>query len=278
MTEYLEIEGGRLAYDVTGDGPLVVLAHGMGDGRGAYRLLAPRLVAAGYRVASVDLRGHGESTTDWPSYTRTDVANDLLALIRQLGGPAVVVGHSFSGGAATIAAALDPDMVSAVVEIGPFTRAQKLDLGGLLRNGRHRKGVTLLLGAGALRSVGLWRRYLDHAYPGVKPADYEEYMTALEAALRRPGRMAVVSKMGMSAPTDAGAQLPNVHVPALVVMGTLDPDWADPRAEAEGVVAAMPAGRGTVVMINGAGHYPHAQFPAEVSEIMLAFLKEHARA
>jgi pimeloyl-ACP methyl ester carboxylesterase len=277
MTQYLEIDGGRLAYDVTGEGPLVVLSHGIGDGRQAYRFLAPRLVAAGYRVAKADLRGHGESTTGWSSYTRTDTANDLLALIRHLGGPAVVVGHSFSGGAATVAAVLGPDLVGAVVEIGPFTRAQKLDLGGLLRNGRHRKGLMLLLGAGALRSVGLWRRYLDHAYPGVKPADYDEYMTALEDALRRPGRMAVVGKMGMSAPTDADAQLSKLPVPALVLMGTLDPDWADPRAEADGVVAGMPAGRGTVAMIDGAGHYAHAQFPAEVAEVMLPFLKENAR-
>ncbi|ETK34891.1 alpha/beta fold hydrolase [Microbispora sp. ATCC PTA-5024] len=277
MTEYLEIEGGRLAYDVTGEGPLVVLSHGMGDGREAYRFLAATLVAAGYRVATADLRGHGESTTGWSSYTRTDTANDLLALIRHLGGPAVVVGHSFSGGSATIAAALDPDLVTAVVEIGPFTRAQKPDLGALLRDGRHRKGMMLLMATGALRSVRMWRRYLDHAYPGDKPADYDAYMADLGRALRRPGRMGVVGKMGMSAPTDAGAQLRNLRVPALVVMGTLDPDWSDPRAEAEGIVAEMPAGRGTIAMIDGAGHYPHAQYPDAVADAVLPFLKEHAR-
>ncbi|MET7458902.1 alpha/beta hydrolase [Nonomuraea sp. NPDC005501] len=277
MTQYLEIEGGRLAYDVAGEGPLVVLAHGIGNGREAYRFLAPRLVAVGYRVATVDMRGHGESSLDWPSYTRTDVAGDLLALIRHLGGPAVIAGHSFAGGAATIAAALAPDLVSAVVEIAPFTREQKPDLGGLLRNGRHRKGIRLLMSAGMLRSLKLWRSYLDHAYPGARPADHEAYMSALAAALSRPGRMGVVAKMGMSAPTDAGAQLANLRVPALVLMGTLDPDWADPEAEAEGIVAGMPAGLGTVVMVEGAGHYAHAQFPEEVAEVVLPFLKEHAR-
>jgi pimeloyl-ACP methyl ester carboxylesterase len=200
-----------------------------------------------------------------------------LALIRHLGGPAVIVGHSFAGGAATIAAATEPALVSAVVEICPFTRKQKLNLGGLLRNDRHRKGFLLLLAAAALRSVGFWRRYLDQAYPGVRPGDYEPYMAALETALRRPGRMAVPAKMGMSAPTDAGAHLPNLGVPALVVMGELDPDWADPRAEAEGIVVDMPAGRGAIAMIEGAGHYPHAQFPAKVAEVLLPFLKDHVR-
>ncbi|WP_219465010.1 alpha/beta fold hydrolase [Nonomuraea rhizosphaerae] len=275
MTEFLEHEGGRIAYDVTGEGPLVVLAHGMGDGRRAYRFLVPHLVAAGYRVASLDLRGHGESSTGWPSYTRVDVAGDLLALIRHLGGgPAVIVGHSFSGGAATLAAVRAPELVGAVVEIGPFTRAQKIDLPGLLRVARHRKGMLRLLAAGALGSVGMWKRYLDVAYPGVRPADHAGYIAALEADLRRPGRMKVITKMGGSPPADAGAVLGRIPCPALVVMGTLDPDWAAPEAEADGIVAAMPEGRGRVVMIDGAGHYPHAQYPDEVAAAVLPFLKE----
>ncbi|GAA3367561.1 alpha/beta hydrolase [Streptomyces sannanensis] len=273
MTEFLDIDGGRLAYDVTGEGPLIVLAHGMGDNRGAYRDMAVRLAEAGFRVAAMDMRGNGASSTGWTSYTRTDVAADLLALIRHLGGPAVIVGHSFSGGAATIAAAQGPELVSAIVEISPFTRAQKIDLGALVSHARYRKGMTLLMGTGLLRSVGLWKRYLDHAYPDVKPAGFAAHVAALDADLRRPGRMAVVSKMGMSAPTDAGAALAGIQCPALIIEGSLDPDWADPRAEGEGILAEMPAGLGRLEMIEGAGHYAHAQFPAEATAAILAFLK-----
>ncbi|OKK21383.1 alpha/beta hydrolase [Streptomyces sp. CB02488] len=278
MTEFLNTDGGRLAYDVTGEGALIVLAHGMGDNRGAFRELADLLAAAGFRVAAMDQRGHGESSAGWSSYTRTDSAADLLALIRHLGGPAVVVGHSFAGGAATIAAADEPDLVSAVVELAPFTRAQKVDLGALLSNARYRKGMSLLMVAGLLRSVGMWKRYLEHAYPGTKPEGYAAHIAALEADLRRPGRMAVVSKMGMSAPTDAGARLADVRCPVLVVEGAQDPDWADPRAEGEGIVASMPAGLGRLQMIEGVGHYPHAQAPAAVATAVLAFLKDTARA
>src|SRR5690349_1573650 len=124
MTEYLTVDGGTIAYDVSGEGALVVLAPGIGNGRDAYRFVAPRLVEAGYRVATVDLRGAGESSAVWPSYSRTDIAGDLLAVIRHLGGPAVLVGHSISGGAATIAAAQAPELITAVVELAPFTRAQ----------------------------------------------------------------------------------------------------------------------------------------------------------
>src|SRR6516162_5017191 len=144
MTEYLDVDGGRIAYDVTGSGPLVVLSHGIGDHRQVYRFLAPELAQAGYRVANADLRGHGESSMGWASITRTDIAGDLLALISHLGGPAVIVGHSISGGAATIAAAKQPELVSGIIEINPFTRTQRVDVGALFRVRRYRRGTFLL--------------------------------------------------------------------------------------------------------------------------------------
>ena len=132
MTEHFSIADRTIAYDLLGEGPLVVLAHGIGDSRHSYRFVAPALAAAGYRVANVDIRGCGESSTGWDSYSRTDIAGDLVALVRHLGGPAVIVGHSISGGAATVAAADAPDVVAGVIELGPFTRAQSVDLPGLL--------------------------------------------------------------------------------------------------------------------------------------------------
>jgi pimeloyl-ACP methyl ester carboxylesterase len=211
----------------------------------------------------------------WASITRNDVAGDLLALIRHLGGPAVVVGHSISGGAATIAAAKQPDLVSGIVEINPFTRTQKLNVGGLLRIRRYRRGILLLGGTQLLRSLSAWMRYLDVAYP-VKPADYDDHMAALAAKLREPGRMAEFMKTGKSTPADAEAQLSNIRCPALVIMDTLDPDFADPRAEGDAIAAAMPPGLGEVATVAGAGHYPHAQSPDEVAALVIPFLKQHA--
>jgi pimeloyl-ACP methyl ester carboxylesterase len=82
----------------------------------------------------------------WLAISRTDVAGDLVALIRRLGGPAVIVGHSLSGGAATIAAATAPDLVSGIVEVGPFTRKVQYSMGGLLRIRRYRRGSLLMGG------------------------------------------------------------------------------------------------------------------------------------
>ena len=270
MTEHLPIGDHALAYDVTGDGPLVVLAHGMGDSRHSYRFVAPPLAAAGYRVASVDIRGCGDSGVGWDGYSRTDIAGDLVALVRHLGGPAVVVGQSISGGAATIAAATAPDLVRGVIELAPFTREQSTDLRGLLRVKRHRAATWRLLRT-FLGSLPGWLAYLDLAMPA-KPADWAAERARIEATMSLPGRMRALRAMASSSPADAGAQLANVRCPVLVVEGSADPDWADPRAEGERIVAALPDGLGELAVIEGAGHYPHAETPDQLLALALPFL------
>ena len=276
--QHLTVDGGTLAYEVTGSsGPLVVLAHGMGDDRRAYRFLAPRLVEAGYRVATVDLRGCGASSVGWSSYSRTAIAGDLLALVEHLGAPAVLVGHSISGGAVTIAAAQAPGSVTALVELAPFTRKQQVRLADL-RLPRVRRGALLLLRAALLGSVGAWEQYLDLAYPGAKPADWSARLGQIRSMLAEPGRMAALKAMGRSSAADAGARLADVRCPVLVVQGSLDPDWADPEAEGRAVVAALPTGLGQLEVVEGAGHYPHVQAPEETSRLVLDLLAEVTRA
>ena len=124
-TEYVRRPDGRVAYDVVGEGPLVVLVPGMGDLRAAFRFVAPALGDAGYRVASTDLRGHGESDTTFSSYGDVETAGDVLALIDELGGPAILVGNSVGAGAAALAAAEQPDRVRGLVLLGPFVRNGK---------------------------------------------------------------------------------------------------------------------------------------------------------
>jgi len=271
VTQHLNIAGNTIAYDMTGEGPLVVLAHGMGDSRHSYRFIAPALVAAGYRVANVDIRGCGDSSLGWNGYSRTDIAGDLVAVVRHLGGPAAIIGQSISGGAATIAAATAPDLIIGVVELAPFTRKQAVSLGGLLRVKRHRTGSTLLALTMILGRLSTWKKYLELAYP-TKPADWDDELRRIEAKMSEPGRMKALQAMCKSAPTDAGAQLPAVTCPVLIIEGGLDPDWADPRGEGEKIIADLRTGLGELAVIDGAGHYPHAQTPDEVLALTLPFL------
>jgi pimeloyl-ACP methyl ester carboxylesterase len=77
---------------------------------------------------------------------------------------------------------------------------------------------------------------------------------------------------------DAAAHLVNVRCPALVIMGSKDPDWPDSKAEAAAIVGLLPAGRGRYVMIENAGHYPHAQYQQQVADAILLFLARGANA
>jgi pimeloyl-ACP methyl ester carboxylesterase len=275
MIQTLTVTGGTLAYDVQGSGPLIVLAHGMGDSRDAYSFITPTLVDAGYRVAAVDLRGCGESSTDWDSYTRTAIAGDLMALIKHLGGPATIVGHSIAGGAVTIAAATAPELVTGVIELAPFTRKQQIKVSDF-GNRNYRRGATALMSATMLGRKQQWGKYLELAYPGQKPADWDTRRNGMVAKLDEPGRMAVLKKMGTLPPIDAGEALPKVTRPVLVIQGSADPDWASPVAEGEAIIGDLRTGLGRLAVIDGAGHYPHVQYPEQTLDVILPFLREVA--
>ena len=256
----------------------MVLSPGLADTRRTFRFIAPLIADAGYRVAAVDLRGHGESSVGWPSYSRSDTAEDLIAVVQALGGPAVIVGQSFSGGSAPIAGAKHPDMVSAIVMIDPGTRAPQFSAGALLHNSHDYRRGALLLGRFILSgSVKTWSTYLDVAYPGRRPADWDSWLAALQANLGEPGRIKAAQSMIKSKPADAAAQLANVRCPALIVMGSDDPDFPDPEAEAAAIVGLLADGLGRYEMIENAGHYPHAQYPQQVADAILQFVAEHTR-
>lgn len=162
--------------------------------------------------------------------------------------------------------------MSALVELAPFTREQSFRPGDLRVKGFLRSALRLL-GVMTFGSVRLWRSYLDVAYPGAKPADWVGRLDRLSSMLREPGRMKALRAMLRSAPTDAGVQLANVRCPVLIVMGTLDYDWGHPQAEGSAIVDALPSGLGRLEMVEGAGHYPHDQFPDRVVSIILDFLR-----
>src|SRR6185436_311037 len=94
----------------------------MGELRSAYRATVPALVQAGFRVATMDLRGHGDSDATFAAYDDVAAGGDVLALIEHLRRPAVLIGNSMSAGAAVWAAAEEPHRVEGLVLIGPFVR------------------------------------------------------------------------------------------------------------------------------------------------------------
>lgn len=109
------------------DGHPVLLVHGIGQTRGAWTRVAPRIAEQGFRVTAIDLRGHGAS--DWcqsADYTLDAYAQDVRAVIGQLGGSPLVVGASL-GGLSTVLASGECDRTRpaaiALIDIVPWIDA-----------------------------------------------------------------------------------------------------------------------------------------------------------
>ncbi len=263
-TQFLKQPDGTIAYDVTGEGPLVICSPSMGDLRSEYRFLAPRLVEAGYQAACLDVRGHGESSTHWPDYSVAGVGSDLLALARSLGAssaaPAMLVGDSMSAGAAVWAAAEAPELVASLVLIDPVVRGE----GSLPQQ--------LLFSALLARPWGpaFWLRYYASLYPSRKPDDFAAYCAGLRANLTRRGRLEALQEMIAASKSASELRLGRVKVPVLVLMGSRDPDFKNPEDEAQWVASHL---HGEYKMIEGAGHYPHAEMPEVTAPLVVSFLQ-----
>ena len=265
ITQFFQRPDGVLAYDDQGSGPLIVAVPGVGDLRRSYRWLTPRLVAAGYRVVTLDPRGQGESSARWPDYSPGAIGDDISAFIKYLdSGPAVVIGNSYSGGAAVQTASKTPSLVAHLILIGAFVRDPKTTA---LQN--------LMLGVmfNGPWKVNAWLMYFGTLFKGGKPSDDVAYRARLSANLREPGRFAALKAMLGETRAPIEAQLGEVHTPTLVIMGSADPDFSDPAGEAVFIAGAL---HGEKVLLDGAGHYPQAERPNVTADAILSFLAAHS--
>lgn len=254
---------GSLAYDVIGDGPLVVCLPGMGQLRSTYRYTAPALADAGFRVATLDLRGHGDSDATFDAYDDVAAGTDALALVEELGGgPAVLVGSSMGAGAAVWAAAERPGAVTGLALLGPFVRNPPMN-------------PLLALAFRAMMAgpwaPAVWHGYLPSLYPGPRPADFEEHRGHIRQSMRRPGHGAAFRATTRTSHAPAEERLARVSAPTLVVMGAADPDFKNPAAEAAWIAERLHA---ESLLVPESGHYPHEDHPETVNARLVRFCRE----
>ncbi len=256
---YISVTGGRVCVETEGNGPLIVCSPAMGDTRDAFAPFSSLLAEAGFRVARADLRGHGDSSTDFAAYGDEATAKDLLAVIEKFGGgPAILAGASMSAAAAVIAAGMEPAKVSGLVLLGPFLRGTSTPL--------QRLGFRLALA----RPWGpaLWRLYSAKLWPGL--GDHASQRAShLSSTLKRKGHWAAFSKTTRTDHSVVSPWFDHVKAPALIVMGDKDPDWKDPLAEA--TWAASRFTQSEVLAIKGSGHAPMLEFPDAVAQSVISF-------
>jgi pimeloyl-ACP methyl ester carboxylesterase len=221
----LEWRGTRLRYAVGGDGPALVLVHGLGGTIENWRALAPPLVAR-HRVVVPDLPGHGRSAPLPKARDVDALAEAVLGIVaaEELRG-AVWVGHSLGGVVALRAAVLRPDAVrglvlAAAAGIGSASRAARvtLTLLGVTRPGRliaPRRHAWARSRLGRRAAFGSW----GVADPDALEPDLAEAFLvgpAYHTDTRQAGRALLVS--------DPRTELDRVTCPCLCLWGASD-NW-----------------------------------------------------
>jgi pimeloyl-ACP methyl ester carboxylesterase len=262
-TKFLTLRDGRLAYDDTGGkGPLIIALPGMGDLRGEYRHFTPILSRCGYRVVTVDVRGMGETSAKWNSYSAHAVSRDVIALIESIGAEStVIIGTSFSAGSALWAAYDAPEKIKGIVVISPMVKDYPTPF--------YLKAA-MAVGLSPPWGVSFWIKYWDSLFPLHKPFDHAVYRSALAANLGEMGRMAALKKMIYLSKSDTEQIIAKVRTPALIVVGTKDKDFADPVGEGKSLASLMGA---DLFIAEGAGHYPQVEIPDAMAPAVIEFLQ-----
>src|SRR5215211_1571096 len=258
-----EVNGARIAYDVAGSGPPVLLLHaGIGDRR-MWDAQVP-VFAEHFTVVRFDARGFGE--TRKPDAAFSPYA-DAIALLDYLGiSRAHFVGVSMGSQTAIEATVAAPERVSALVVVAARTGTP---VSPALRAGWDRVNELYEAGdiAGAVEyELRMWVDGPDRGPDAVDP-EMRERVREMNAALFTRDDVE-----GEEIPFDppAAERLAEIAAPTLIVYG--DKDVIDVRQAAGPLAAAIPGAR--LAVIPNAAHLPQMERPELFNEIVLGFLLE----
>lgn len=233
-------DGTRIRVLTAGEGPTVVLAHGIYMSIIEWSVLWDMLLARGYRVVAFDQRGHGESTIGSDGISTMSMAGDYLAVLEAVDArDAILLAHSM-GGFLAVAAVLDVPGVAErlrglilmstfagdVLKGAPQNKAQiPLIKSGLLPAMAGNDTVGTLFGAGLCGD-------------DVSPAMVQVFLETFRKADHRP-LVPILEAFGAE---DRGDRLGEITVPTIVLCGSKDqttPPW-----QSERLAAGIPGAQG----------------------------------
>jgi 3-oxoadipate enol-lactonase len=237
----VERPGLTLAGESLGEGPPLVLLHGLTATRRTVVHGSKVLARKGYRQLSYDARGHGESDPAPPGegYAYSELAADLGALISAelAEGVPALVGHSM-GAHTAVAYGLDhADRIAGLVFIGPVWTGlpppqEILDYWDRLADGLEQGGVEGFVSAYDRDLDPKWRETLLRITR--QRLEAHRHPEAVAQALREVSR---------AAPFETISELEFLDVPALVVASHDDADPGHPYAVAEAWAERLPQAR-----------------------------------
>lgn len=247
---FLDRDGVKIAYEVHGQGPVILLSHGYSNTQKMWRGQIGAL-ARGHTLVTWDMRGHGESDSpsDPSAYSTEATMGDMAALLDAVGAKqAIVGGLSLGGYMSLMFNALHPERVRAllIISTGPgFRKDAAREAWNETARGRGER----------------FEREGDAALAAMNPA-------ATGGTHRSAAGLAHAAR-GMLTQRDATVMesLPGIRVPSLVIVGDGDTAFLQ---SADVMAAKIPGAR--KVVLAGAGHMSNLDQPRAFDDAVLAFL------
>jgi pimeloyl-ACP methyl ester carboxylesterase len=270
----IELHGHEVVYRVAGDGPPVVLVHGMVNASRHWAAVAERL-AERHLVIAPDLIGHGDSATPRGDYSLGAHAAVIRDLLTALGiERATMVGHSLGGGIAMVFFWQFPERVERLAlvssgglgdQVSPLLRSAALPGASALISlaGHPRLTDGLDRAGGALRdrgsSLGVQLQAIARALrPLGSIGAREAFVQTLRAVIDRHGqRVSATDRLYLLR-----------DMPTLIAWG--DRDRTIPVEHGRAAHRAVPGSR--FVTIPGAAHFPHLERPDALAEALADFI------
>ncbi|WP_152039721.1 alpha/beta fold hydrolase [Salinigranum salinum] len=272
-TRIVEIESGSFPVIDHGEGPAVLLLHGMPDSRHLWRHQIPALADAGFRVVAPDMRGFGDAPRPEgiDAYALPNAIGDVTGLVDAMGVSTVrLVGHDWGAGVGWLLAATRPDLVERLVAISVGAPGNS---GTRTIEQRERSWYVYFFQFEGAAEAWLrhddWRLFREWSRGD---GDTERYVEELS----RPGALTAAlnwyrANLHPQSPEENGVEYPNVTCPVLGV-------WSDgDNYLTEGYMTESTEkvdGPWRYERIEGASHWVMLDRPVEVNDLLVDFLTD----
>ncbi|OIQ31589.1 MAG: hypothetical protein BM562_06980 [Alphaproteobacteria bacterium MedPE-SWcel] len=262
------VSGGQIRYALAGEGPETILfLHGIPLSMQTWQDLFFRL-ARGYRVLAIDMPGFGQSGKAFEDYSLDATSARVAELCRALGiGRLHVAGSSFGAAVASVLALNEPELVDRLMLINSVgiaggthavERAARIGLvRQIMRSALLRENI----------GIRIFRAKMQASYAAHEPDD--AMVTYYYRQLLEPGATdSFLMTLRQFRERDLQARLPDLRKPVLSIWGTQDKVL--PVKKSVGIQTRL--GDCWSVVLPGAGHLPHEEFPDRCASLFHRFL------
>ena len=255
------VNGIEIYYEITGEGPPLLLIHGLGSSSRDWEYQLPAFKVH-YQVITVDLRGHGQSSKPKEPYSIRGFADDVVALLKSLNFKSVhVLGISMGTSVGFELVLAYPDMVKTFVGVNMGVSLPVKSLGEKWQFLKR----TLIVKLVGMKKMG------EFLAPRLFPDPSQVHLQKIVAdRWAENDKKAYLNAMNALKNWSVEEQLSQIQVPTLIIAS--DGDYTPVQVKEEYVVK-IPNSR--LVVMEHAHHAVPVEKPDEFNEIVLDWLQTH---